>query len=629
MNRFFQYALLTLGVILSGQAFAQGTAFSYQGRLSDGGSPANAIYDFRFGVYNQVTNGLIVGPMVTNSAVPVTNGLFVVTLDFGPNIFTGTNLWLDIAVRATNVSTFTALAPRQPILPVPYAIFATTASNVLGAVSAAQLSGGTTNQVSFTNVNNVFNGIFTGSYSGNGAALTNLNASNLASGTVADARLSSNVALLDHNQTFTGVNNFTNFDNNFSGNFFGNGLVGWIPTNTPVIQAVRDTGYLLTNAQLVTVVLPVEPNVFVKDIVRISGGGAGGWRTAQATNQSIIGNFSSYKNSLWAISSFSSVGATTWRCLASSADGVRMYAGASDNGIFSSDNSGKSWGQTPATGTGWYGLACSADGMLVFATPNGANIQYSTDAGLSWSEYGSTSKNWSSIACSANGGKVIAAANGGSVWTYTNSSTGWKSLGSLGTKAWTSVAISADGSCMAAAINSGVIYISTDTGVTWNAGTTNVNWTTVAVSADGSKYVATAMGKPIYTSTNYGVNWNLTSSPSTNWSCLAVSADCNRIVAGVSNGLLYASVNFGSSWSVLPGSTNQIWSALTCSADGQVLAGAARGGNLYYASSAAQVSTTTGTNGFISGSQGSAVELQYIGSGKYMPVSSSGTIWAN
>ena len=31
----------------------------------------------------------------------------------------------------------------------------------------------------------------------------------------------------------------------------------------------------------------------------------------------------------------------------------------------------------------------------------------------------------------------------------------------------------------------------------------------------------------------------------------------------------------------------------------------------------------------IAGSQSSAVELQYIGNGKFMPVSSTGTIWAN
>jgi hypothetical protein len=36
-----------------------------------------------------------------------------------------------------------------------------------------------------------------------------------------------------------------------------------------------------------------------------------------------------------------------------------------------------------------------------------------------------------------------------------------------------------------------------------------------------------------------------------------------------------------------------------------------------------------GTNGYITGGQGTAVELQYIGNNQFMPVSSAGTIWAH
>jgi len=48
-----------------------------------------------------------------------------------------------------------------------------------------------------------------GLFSGNGASLNGLNASSLASGTVADGRLSSNVDLLNANQTIAGVKTFT------------------------------------------------------------------------------------------------------------------------------------------------------------------------------------------------------------------------------------------------------------------------------------------------------------------------------------------------------------------------------------------------------------------------------------
>jgi len=122
--------------------FAQGTAFSYQGRLNDGGSPATGIYDLRFTVCDSADNSgnVIAGP-VTNDAVAVSNGLFSVALDFGPGVFTGSALWLQVDVQTNGAAEFTPLLPRQPILPVPYAVMANSASNLLGTLPAAQLSG--------------------------------------------------------------------------------------------------------------------------------------------------------------------------------------------------------------------------------------------------------------------------------------------------------------------------------------------------------------------------------------------------------------------------------------------------------------------------------------------------------
>src|SRR5271155_3745616 len=139
---------------------AQGTAFMYQGRLNDGGNPATGNYDLRFQVYDAVTNGNAISVPLTNSATAVNNGLFTTTLDFGAGIFTGTNYWLQIGVQTNGMTNaFIALYPRQPILPVPYAIFANSASNLLGTLAATQLNGtlpasafaGYTNTVSLTN----------------------------------------------------------------------------------------------------------------------------------------------------------------------------------------------------------------------------------------------------------------------------------------------------------------------------------------------------------------------------------------------------------------------------------------------------------------------------------------------
>src|SRR5215471_15583450 len=95
-------------------AFAQGTAFTYQGRLNDGANPASGSYDLRFTIYDSTNQpGTVIAGPLTNSAVGVTNGLFTVTLDFGVTPFTGANRWLDIGVRTNGGATFAALSPRQ------------------------------------------------------------------------------------------------------------------------------------------------------------------------------------------------------------------------------------------------------------------------------------------------------------------------------------------------------------------------------------------------------------------------------------------------------------------------------------------------------------------------------------
>jgi hypothetical protein len=159
---------------------AQGTAFAYQGKLNDGGAPASGAYDLRFAIYDSTNNpGNVVAGPVTNSATAVTNGLFSVTLDFGPGVFTGPARWIELAVRTNHAKGgFTPLAPRQPLLPLPYAIMAGTASNVLGAVAAGQLTGTVplTQLPGAVLTNNAAGVNLNGSFGGNGGGLTNVSA---------------------------------------------------------------------------------------------------------------------------------------------------------------------------------------------------------------------------------------------------------------------------------------------------------------------------------------------------------------------------------------------------------------------------------------------------------------------
>ncbi len=135
--------LLALFLVFNSElstAFGQGTAFTYQGQLQNNGSPASGLYDLRFAVFDASAGGNQAGSSVTNFATGVSNGLFIVTLNFG-GIFTGTNYWLEIGARTNGTSSFTVLMPRQAITPAPYAIFANGASNLLGTLSSAQLNG--------------------------------------------------------------------------------------------------------------------------------------------------------------------------------------------------------------------------------------------------------------------------------------------------------------------------------------------------------------------------------------------------------------------------------------------------------------------------------------------------------
>ena len=124
INRFpaLSLAVVAMLAILNAQpsiALAQGTAFSYQGRLNANGSPATGIYDVRFAVYDALTSGNQIAGPLTNSAISVSNGLFTVTMDFGSGVFTGPARWLEIAARTNGTPTFSTLTPRQPVLPTP------------------------------------------------------------------------------------------------------------------------------------------------------------------------------------------------------------------------------------------------------------------------------------------------------------------------------------------------------------------------------------------------------------------------------------------------------------------------------------------------------------------------------
>jgi hypothetical protein len=160
----------------TGTAAPLGTAFTYQGRLASGGAPATGSYDLKFSLFDALAGGSQVGASLTNAAVGVTDGYFILTLDFG-SVFDGNARWLEISVRTNGSAVdFTTLAPRQAMTPSPYALYALSAGAAATATMAVSAS-----SVAAANV----------------------------TGTLFDATLSTNVALRNVTNTFTSTNVFT------------------------------------------------------------------------------------------------------------------------------------------------------------------------------------------------------------------------------------------------------------------------------------------------------------------------------------------------------------------------------------------------------------------------------------
>src|SRR5258708_148916 len=120
--------LLLLFTLCAGAASAQTTSFTYQGRLTDGGTAANGTYDLQFALFDSVSGGTQIGPTLTVPTVAVSAGIFSVQLDFGATSFPGANRFLEISARLSGAASFTTLSPRQQITSTPYAIRSLNAS---------------------------------------------------------------------------------------------------------------------------------------------------------------------------------------------------------------------------------------------------------------------------------------------------------------------------------------------------------------------------------------------------------------------------------------------------------------------------------------------------------------------
>ena len=92
---------LSAGSTASLAQIAVDTGWTYQGRLTDSGSPATGSYDLRFSLFLDDQGTIPTGPVLDVPGVAVAAGLFTTRLDFGAQ-FTGYKNWL--MIEATSVT---------------------------------------------------------------------------------------------------------------------------------------------------------------------------------------------------------------------------------------------------------------------------------------------------------------------------------------------------------------------------------------------------------------------------------------------------------------------------------------------------------------------------------------------
>ena len=132
-------------MVCIGQAIAlpMGTSFTYQGRLMDGESWADGLYEIEFKLFDLASGGTQVDDTYSLRSVEVSDGYFTVQLDFGSDAFDGDARWLEIGIRPANTTgAFTTLSPRQEVTPSPYALYAETANIASYAETAGSTGDG-------------------------------------------------------------------------------------------------------------------------------------------------------------------------------------------------------------------------------------------------------------------------------------------------------------------------------------------------------------------------------------------------------------------------------------------------------------------------------------------------------
>lgn len=157
-----------------------------------------------------------------------------------------------------------------------------------------------------------------------------------------------------------------------------------------------------------------------------TGAGSHPWVGGDSSIDGTVLYFTSPTDTILAVSPNSGSTWTTYAknysYVACSSDGSKAVActtGSSTGAIYTSIDTGANWTQQSAPTADYRAVASSEDGIILYAAAYGGYIYLSVNSGSTWTAQTSWgAKNWHALKCSRDGTRVIGAVDNGYLYVY-------------------------------------------------------------------------------------------------------------------------------------------------------------------------------------------------------------------
>jgi photosystem II stability/assembly factor-like uncharacterized protein len=232
-------------------------------------------------------------------------------------------------------------------------------------------------------------------------------------------------------------------------------------------------------------------------------------------------------------------------------DGIDLFAGTDDGGVFRSTDNGTHW---TAVNDGLTNLdvhALTASGTNLFAGTRLGGIFRSTDHGTHWtavndglpSTYvGSLVVSGTNLFAGTHGGGVFSSTNNGTHWTAVNDGLPWAYVNAL--------AVSESYIFAGSIFGSAGVFLSSNQGTSWTAVNEGLTYKAVlALAVSGSNLFAGTKGGGVFRSTDNGTQW-MAANDGLKAEVWALAVSGPYLFAGTPGGI-FRSSNDGTTWTAV------------------------------------------------------------------------------